>query len=67
MPRYFFQARYHGMTVVDDIGEEFSTEQEAQAHAAIVARELSPPHDAQEVTVTVLREGEIHTLNRTKL
>src|SRR6185295_9413653 len=52
MPRYFFQARYHGKTVVDDIGEEFSTQQEAQAHAAIVAGELSR-HDAQESTVTV--------------
>jgi hypothetical protein len=40
MPHYFFQADYHGVTVVDDIGEEFSTLQVAEAHAAIVANEL---------------------------
>jgi hypothetical protein len=59
MPRYFFQARYHDMTVVDDIGGEFSTLQEAQAHATMVAGELSR-NDAPEVTVTVLPDGNTH-------
>jgi len=59
MARYFFQARYPGMTVVDDIGEEFSTLRQAQAHAAIVAGELSR-NGTQQVTVTVLGESEIH-------
>jgi Domain of unknown function (DUF6894) len=40
MARYFFQANYHGVTVVDEIGEDFPTVQEAEAHAVAVAKEL---------------------------
>jgi hypothetical protein len=34
MTRYFFQTHYDGATVVDEIGEEFATAQEAEAHAS---------------------------------
>jgi uncharacterized protein DUF6894 len=40
LSRYFFQAQYRGSTLTDHIGEEFSTRQEAEAHAAVVAKEL---------------------------
>jgi uncharacterized protein DUF6894 len=56
MSRYFFQAHYHGATVVDDIGEEFATAQKAEAHAAVVANELGR-NDPQPVTVFVLTES----------
>jgi hypothetical protein len=56
MTRYFFQAHYHGATVVDEIGEDFATAQDAEAHAAIVANELSR-NDPQPVTVFVLTES----------
>jgi hypothetical protein len=56
MSRYFFQAHYHGATVVDDIGEEFATAQEAEAHAAVVANELGQ-NDPRPVTVFVLTES----------
>jgi Domain of unknown function (DUF6894) len=52
MTRYFFQAQYRGATLTDNIGEEFSTVQEAQAHAARVADELS--RNSSETTVIVL-------------
>jgi hypothetical protein len=65
MPRYFFLAHYHDTMVVDDLGEEFSTLREAQAHAAMVARELSR-NDSPEVAVTVLRDDKIHILNRAR-
>jgi hypothetical protein len=55
MPRYLFQADYRGVTATDDVGEEFSTLQEAEAHAAIVANELSR-NNADAVTVSVLNE-----------
>jgi len=55
MPRYFFQADYHGASVVEDIGEEFSTLQEAQAHAAVVAEELGR-YNSKAVAVSVLNE-----------
>jgi len=55
MPRYFFQADYHGVTVVDDIGEEFSTLQEAEAHAAAVAGELGR-NEPEDVVVLVVSE-----------
>jgi Domain of unknown function (DUF6894) len=55
MPRYHFQADYRGATAIDDIGEEFSTLQEAEAHAAIVANELGR-NTSQAVTVSVLSE-----------
>jgi hypothetical protein len=55
MPRYFFQADYHGVTVVDDIGEEFSTLQKAEAHATAVASELGR-NEPEEVVVLVLSE-----------
>jgi hypothetical protein len=58
MPRYLFQVDYHGDTVTDDIGEEFSTLQEAEAHAAIVADELSR-NTSDAVTVSVLGEDGI--------
>jgi hypothetical protein len=55
MTRFLFQANYLGLTLTDDIGELFSTLREAEAHAAIVARELSrnSPH---RVTVFVLTQ-----------
>jgi hypothetical protein len=53
MARYFFQANYRGATVVDDIGEEFPTVQEAEAHAVAVANELGR-NNPQPVTVFVL-------------
>jgi uncharacterized protein DUF6894 len=56
MARYFFQADYHGAMLTDDIGEEFATLQQAEAHARLVANELSR-NDAQPVTVFVLSEG----------
>ena len=55
MARYLFQADYRGVTATDDIGEEFSTLQEAEAHAAIVANELSR-NTSEAVTVSVLSE-----------
>jgi hypothetical protein len=56
MGHYFFQAEYHGVTAADEIGEEFSTLQEAEAHAAVVANELGR-NDTQTVVVYVLDEG----------
>lgn len=53
MARYLFQAHYHGVTVTDDIGEEFSTLQDAEAYAAVIAKELAR-NDADGVTVRVL-------------
>jgi hypothetical protein len=53
MARYFFQANWHGVTVIDDIGEEFPTLQAAEAHAAIVADELGR-NSSETVTVFVL-------------
>ena len=53
MPRYLFEADYRGVTATDDIGEEFSTLQEAEAHAAIVANELGR-NTSEAVTVSVL-------------
>ena len=55
MVRYFFQAQYRGATLTNDIGEEFSTVQEAQAHAAHVADELS--RNGSEATVFVQGAG----------
>jgi hypothetical protein len=54
MSHYFFQAQYRGSTLTDDIGEEFSTLQEAEAHAAVVAEELG--RNGSEATVFVLGE-----------
>jgi hypothetical protein len=53
MARYFFEAHYHGVTVTDEIGEEFSTLEKAEAYAARVAKELGR-NDSAEVTVKVL-------------
>jgi hypothetical protein len=53
MAHYLFQAEYRGVTATDDIGEEFSTLQEAEAHAAIVANELGR-NTSEAVTVSVL-------------
>jgi Domain of unknown function (DUF6894) len=44
MTRYFFKANYLGVMVADDIGEMFPTLRDAEAHAAIVARDLSRKH-----------------------
>ena len=55
MARYHFQANYRGATVVDDIGEDFPTLQQAKTHAAIVAKELGR-NDPQPVTVFVLSQ-----------
>jgi hypothetical protein len=40
MALYYFNARYRGTMVSDDVPEEFSTVAEAENHAAIVASEL---------------------------
>jgi hypothetical protein len=55
MARYLFQADYRSVIATDDIGEEFATLQEAEAHAAIVANELGR-NTAEAVTVSVLSE-----------
>jgi hypothetical protein len=55
MARYFFRADYRGITVNDDVGEEFSTLRDAEAHAAIVASELVR-NRSQAVTVSVLSQ-----------
>jgi hypothetical protein len=55
MTRYYFQADYRGVTVIDEIGEEFPTLRQAEAHAAIVAKELGR-NDPQPVTVFVLSQ-----------
>jgi len=57
MARYFFQAQYRGATLTDDIGEEFATLHEAEAHATVVASQLGR-NGAQEQTVTVFVLGE---------
>jgi len=57
MTRYLFQARYHGATLTDDIGEEFVTLREAEAHATVVAKELGRNRGGdQAITVFVLSE-----------
>jgi len=54
MTRYLFQAQYHGATLTDDIGEEFVTLREAEAHATVVAKELGRNRaDDQAITVFV--------------
>jgi hypothetical protein len=58
MARYFFPANYRGIRVNDDVGEEFSTLQDAEAHAAIVANELGH-RSSQAVTVSVFSEDGI--------
>jgi hypothetical protein len=55
MTRYYFQADYRGVTVIDEMGEEFPTLRQAEAHAAIVAKELGR-NDPQPVTVFVLSQ-----------
>jgi hypothetical protein len=52
MTRYLFQAQYHGSTLTDDIGEQFATLREAEAHATVVADELGR-NAAEDHTVTV--------------
>jgi Domain of unknown function (DUF6894) len=56
MARYFFRADYRGITVNDDVGEEFPTLPDAEAHAAIVANELVRNY-SKAVTVSVLSES----------
>lgn len=56
MARYFFRADYRGISVNDDVGEEFSTLQDAEAHATIVANELSR-NRTQSAVVSVLSEN----------
>jgi hypothetical protein len=55
MTRFFFQANVLGVTVAKDIGEMFPTLRDAEAHAAIVASELSR-NSPSPVTVSVLSE-----------
>jgi hypothetical protein len=55
MTRFFFQANILGVTVAEDIGEMFPTLREAEAHATIVASELSR-NGPSPVTVSVLSE-----------
>jgi Domain of unknown function (DUF6894) len=58
MSRYFFQAQYSGSTLTDDIGEEFPTLQEAEAHAAVVADELG--RNSSEAAVFVVgKDGKL--------
>jgi hypothetical protein len=59
MARYLFQAQYRGSTLTDDIGEEFATLREAEAHAKVVAYELgrNAAQEEQAVTVFVLSEN----------
>jgi hypothetical protein len=61
MARYLFQAQYRGATLTDDVGEEFVTLREAEAHATVVANELGRNGaEDQAVTVFVLSEdGEL--------
>jgi hypothetical protein len=57
MAHYFFQAQYRGATLTDDIGEEFATLGEAEAHAMVVADELGRNSaEDQAITVFVLSE-----------
>jgi hypothetical protein len=58
MARYFFRADYRNTSVNDDVGEEFSTLQGAEAHATIVANELAR-NSTEAVTVAVLSEDGI--------
>jgi hypothetical protein len=58
MARYFFQADYRGISVNDDVGEEFSTLQDAEAHAVVVANELARS-SVHAVAVSVLGEDGI--------
>jgi hypothetical protein len=53
MAHYFFQAQYRGAMLTDDIGEEFATLREAEAHATVVANELGR-NSAQDHAVTVV-------------
>jgi Domain of unknown function (DUF6894) len=61
MTHYLFQAQYRGSTLTDDIGEEFATLHEAEAHAAVVADELGRNGaEDQAIMVFVLSEdGEL--------
>jgi uncharacterized protein DUF6894 len=61
MTRYLFQTQYRGATLTDNIGEEFVTLREAEAHATVVAKELGRNRaDDQAITVLVLSEdGEL--------
>jgi hypothetical protein len=66
MALYFFRAHYRGVMLTDDVGEEFATPKEAEAHAVIVARELAR-NDVQPVTVSVLTEdGDLITGTATR-
>ena len=58
MALYFFEAKYRGDTVADDIGEEFSTAHEARLHAAVVANEISR-NNSRPVTSVVLDENRV--------
>jgi uncharacterized protein DUF6894 len=57
MARYFFQAQYRGAMLTDDIGEEFPTLNEAEAHATVVASELGR-NSTQDQAVAVFVLGE---------
>ena len=61
MTRYLFQTQYRGATLTDNIGEEFVTLREAEAHATVVAKELGRNRaDDQAITVFVLsKDGEL--------
>jgi uncharacterized protein DUF6894 len=58
MPRYFFQADYRGISANDDVGEEFSTLQDAEAHATVAANDLAR-NSAHAVAISVLSEDGI--------
>jgi uncharacterized protein DUF6894 len=58
MVRYFFRTDYRGIIVNDDLGEEFPTLPDAEAHAAIVANELVRKC-SKAVTMSVLSQNGI--------
>jgi hypothetical protein len=52
MTRYFFRAQFKDHSITENVGEEFSSLEEAEAHAAVVASELG--RNSRPVTVTVI-------------
>jgi hypothetical protein len=62
MTRYFFEACLHGHTVMDDVGEQFCTLQEAEAHAVVVANELSR-NNSQTIAVRVVAGDRMPTVS----
>jgi hypothetical protein len=57
MPMFYFPVEYNGNTFRDDRGEEFSTADEAQAYAALVAYELGRNYPKAVVVLLSDQEG----------